>query len=69
MQRLLAGLILALLCVGLHAQAINLRASIPFAFHASDQLMPAGEYIISYSDNALRLHEVAGKHNVLVITH
>jgi hypothetical protein len=35
-----------LACTGLHAQNIDMRAAIPFDFHAGDKLMPAGEYVI-----------------------
>jgi hypothetical protein len=36
----------ALTCAGLHAQSLDMRANIPFDFHAGDRLMPAGEYVI-----------------------
>jgi hypothetical protein len=36
----------ALAGIGLHAQNFDLRANIPFDFHAGDRLMPAGEYLI-----------------------
>jgi hypothetical protein len=36
----------ALACSGLHAQSVNLRATIPFDFHAGKTLLPAGEYLI-----------------------
>src|SRR5271170_4206907 len=36
----------ALACTGLQAQTVDLRAAIPFNFHAGDKLMPAGEYVI-----------------------
>jgi hypothetical protein len=40
-----AGVVIfaALACTGLHAQSLNLRATIPFDFHAGDKLMPADE--------------------------
>jgi hypothetical protein len=43
-----AGVVIfaALACTGLHAQSLNLRATIPFDFHAGDKLMPAGEYVV-----------------------
>jgi hypothetical protein len=36
----------ALACAGLQAQSADLRATIPFNFHAGERLMPAGEYLI-----------------------
>jgi hypothetical protein len=36
----------ALACSGLHAQSVDLRATIPFDFHAGKTLLPAGEYLI-----------------------
>jgi hypothetical protein len=36
----------ALACTGLPAQSADLRATIPFNFHAGERLMPAGEYLI-----------------------
>src|ERR1700733_10632861 len=35
-----------LACAGLRAQNVDLRATIPFDFHAGDRLIPAGEYVI-----------------------
>ncbi len=34
----------ALACAGLDAQSVDLRATIPFDFHAGNTLVPAGEY-------------------------
>jgi len=46
-QQLMAvAIFAALACTGLHAQSMDMRATIPFAFHAGDRLMPAGEYVI-----------------------
>lgn len=36
----------ALACAGLRAQTVDMRAEIPFNFHAGDKSMPAGEYFI-----------------------
>ena len=36
----------ALACACLNAQNADMRATIPFDFHAADKLMPAGEYQI-----------------------
>jgi hypothetical protein len=36
----------ALACAGLDAQSLELRANIPFDFHAGNTLLPAGEYQI-----------------------
>jgi hypothetical protein len=36
----------ALAGTGLYAQKVDMRATIPFDFHAGDRLMPAGEYVI-----------------------
>jgi hypothetical protein len=36
----------ALACSGLHAQSVDLRATIPFDFHAGKTLLPAGDYLI-----------------------
>jgi hypothetical protein len=41
-----ASIFAALACSGLHAQSVNLRATIPFDFHAGKTLLPAGEYLI-----------------------
>jgi hypothetical protein len=47
LQHLAVGAALALLaCTSLPAQDINMRANIPFDFHAGDRLIPAGEYVI-----------------------
>jgi hypothetical protein len=40
---------------GLHAQSLDMRATIPFDFHAGQQLMPAGEYVIHAHDSAVLL--------------
>jgi hypothetical protein len=40
---------------GLHAQSIDMRATVPFDFHAGQQLMPAGEYAIHAQGSAVLL--------------
>ena len=42
----LATISAALACAGLDAQSVDLRATIPFDFHAGKALLPAGEYQI-----------------------
>lgn len=67
MQRLIAGLFLALVCASLYAQTMNLRATIPFAFRAGEQAMPAGEYTITHSGSgALTLHKQGGPSVILL---
>jgi hypothetical protein len=46
-KQLAVSVIFAVLaCAGLRAQTVDLRAEIPFNFHAGDKSMPAGEYFI-----------------------
>ncbi len=45
-QLVMLATLAVLACAGLHAQNVDMRATIPFDFHASDRLMPAGEYVI-----------------------
>ena len=47
----------ALACTGLHAQTVDLRAAIPFNFHAGDKLMPAGEYVIQEQGSVIWLRD------------
>jgi hypothetical protein len=68
MQRLIAGLFLALVCASLHAQTMDLRATIPFAFRAGETMMPAGEYTIRHSASTLVLHKEGGGPSVLLLT-
>jgi hypothetical protein len=68
MQRFLAGLFLVVLCASLHAQTMNMRATIPFPFHVGDAVMPAGSYIINHSGDVLKVREEAGKHAALLAT-
>jgi hypothetical protein len=66
MQRLIAGMFLALVCASLYAQTMNLRATIPFAFRAGEKAMPAGEYTIRHSAGALTLHNAGGPSVILL---
>ena len=68
MQRLFVGLFLALVCAGLYAQTITLRGTIPFAFRAGENMMPAGEYTISHSAGVLILHHEEGGPWVALLT-
>ena len=66
MQRLIAGMFLALVCASLYAQTMNLRATIPFAFRAGEKAMPAGEYTIRHSGGSLILHNEGGSSVILL---
>ena len=65
MQRLIAGMFLALVCASLHAQTMNMRATIPFTFKAGEAVMPAGEYTVRHSERTLTLHREGGPSVVL----
>jgi hypothetical protein len=59
----------ALACTGLHAQSVDMRAEIPFDFHAGAKLMPAGEYVVHGAGPVLWLRDTAsGGPVVAVIT-
>ena len=66
MQRLIAGLFLAVVCASLYAQTMNMHATIPFAFRAGEKAMPAGEYTIRHSGGTLLLHDEGGPSVVLL---
>ena len=68
MQRLIAGLILAVVCASLHAQTMDLRATIPFAFRAGETLLPAGDYTIRHRDNSLVVHKEGGGPSIMLLT-
>jgi hypothetical protein len=68
MQRLIAGLFLALVCASLYAQTMNLRATIPFAFRAGETVLPAGEYTIRHAERTLTLHKEGGGPSVMLLT-
>jgi hypothetical protein len=62
MRHITAGLLLAIGCACLHAQTLNLHATIPFDFRAGEKLMPAGDYSVHYSNGVLLVQESGGKH-------
>jgi hypothetical protein len=45
-QSLVVAVLSALACTGLHAQTVDMKVTIPFAFQAGNTLMPAGDYLI-----------------------
>jgi hypothetical protein len=45
-QMILTASFAALACTGMEAQSTDMRATIPFDFHAGNKLMPAGQYIV-----------------------
>ncbi len=59
-QLVVAAGFAVLACTGLHAQSIDMRATIPFDFHAGDTLMPAGEYVIHAQDPWIILKHLDG---------
>ncbi|MBV8729992.1 MAG: hypothetical protein JO336_09305 [Acidobacteriia bacterium] len=66
MQRFIAGLFLAI-CGCLHAQTIDLLASIPFSFHAGNAILPAGEYRVHHENHTLVIQERTGAHTALLL--
>jgi hypothetical protein len=66
MQRLIAGLFLAVVCACLHAQTMNMRATIPFSFRAGETVLPAGEYTIRHTERTLILHKEGGPSAMLL---
>src|SRR6516164_8295745 len=68
MHRFIAALFLALVSASLHAQTMNMRATIPFAFRAGETVMPAGDYIIRHSVHQLVLHKESGGPSILLLT-
>jgi hypothetical protein len=52
---LTAGILAAVGCLSLHAQTINVKATIPFEFQIGSHVMPAGDYSIFHSAGVLRL--------------
>jgi hypothetical protein len=63
MRYITAGLLLTIGCACLHAQTLNLRATIPFDFRAGEKSMPAGDYTVHHSNGVLVLQEEGGKHS------
>jgi hypothetical protein len=68
MQRLIAGLFLALVCASLYAQTMDMRATIPFTFRAGETVMPAGDYIIRHREHQLVLHKEGGGPSIMLLT-
>jgi hypothetical protein len=64
MKRLIlaAGLFAATLTASLHAQTMNLQASIPFDFRIGNSMFPSGEYSIRHSAGVLFVKQTAGSH-------
>ena len=59
MKRLIlaAGLFAATLSTSLHAQTMNMLASIPFDFRIGNTAFPSGEYSIRHSDGVLSVKQ------------
>jgi hypothetical protein len=64
MKRLIlaAGLFAATLSASLHAQTMNMRASIPFDFRIGNTAFPSGEYSIRNTDGVLFVRQTTGDH-------
>ena len=58
----------ALTCSAIYGQTPNLRANIPFAFHAGKATLPAGPYTIHESNHVLRLSGDPGGKSAMVLT-
>jgi hypothetical protein len=58
-QFVVVAIFAALACTGLHAQSVDMRAEIPFDFHAGSKLMPAGEYVVHGQGPVLWLRDTA----------
>ena len=57
---LAAGLFAATLTASLHAQTINMQASIPFDFQIGSTVLPSGEYSIRHSGGVLFVKQTNG---------
>jgi hypothetical protein len=68
MRSFLAAVFLSVVCAGLHAQTMKLHAAIPFAFRVGENILPAGEYNISHSNNIFIIREASGGHSAIVMT-
>jgi hypothetical protein len=68
MQLVLLATFAVLACAGLHAQSVDMRATIPFDFHAGDRLMHAGEYVIQERGPWVILDDVDAKASGAVMT-
>ena len=64
MKRLIlaAGLFAATLTASLHAQTMNLQATIPFEFRIGNTAFPSGEYSVRNSGGVLSVQQTAGSH-------
>jgi hypothetical protein len=64
MKRLIlaAGLFAATLTVSLHAQTINMLATIPFEFQIGNTVLPPGEYSVRHSGGVLFVKQTSGAH-------
>jgi hypothetical protein len=64
MKRLIlaAGLFAATLTASLHAQTMNMQATIPFDFRIGNTVFPFGEYSIRNSDGVLFVRQTGGDH-------
>ena len=64
MKRLIlaAGLFAATLAASLHAQTMNMQATIPFDFRIGNTVFPFGEYSIRNTDGVLFVRQIAGNH-------
>jgi hypothetical protein len=63
MKRLIlaAGLFAATLSASLHAQTMNMKATIPFDFRIGNTAFPSGEYSIRHSGGVLFVAQTTGK--------
>ena len=57
-----AGLFAATLTASLHAQTMNLQATIPFEFRIGNTAFPPGEYSVRNSGGVLAVQKTAGSH-------
>src|SRR6185295_17261122 len=64
MKRLIlaAGLVAATLTASLHAQTMNMQASIPFDFRIGNTVLPSGDYVIRNSGGVMFVSQVGGGH-------
>jgi hypothetical protein len=64
MKRLIlaAGLFAATLTASLHAQTMDMKATIPFEFQIGNTVLPAGEYSVRHSGGVLFVKQTAGDH-------
>jgi hypothetical protein len=64
MKRLIlaAGLFAVTLTASLHAQTMNMQASIPFDFRIGNTVLPFGEYSIHHSGGLLFITQTSGAH-------